>query len=146
MNKSISTPQNITHISLLTYSTWLVAGVWLIFTGVMLIYKPPDNDYWFFNYFFGAVRLLIGVHALRSARSVAHKSSEPQKLFLRAMTFILLTIILILPLLLFIFQTSIILFGTYQPGELYRENIIRLVSIAICYMLATIYADWRLRK
>ncbi|MDQ3712385.1 MAG: hypothetical protein M3388_09225 [Acidobacteriota bacterium] len=89
---------------------------------------------------------MIGVHDFRAAHSVAGKTNKPQKLTLRLMTCILLTIMVVLPLLLFMLQTSMMLFGTYQPGKLYRENVIKLVSISICYMLATIYADWRLRK
>jgi uncharacterized membrane protein len=146
MNKSASTPQNITHTSLLTYSTWLVAGVWLVFTGVELIYKTSNGDNSFFNYLFGAVRILIGIHTFKFAHLVAYKSNDPQISFLRAMTSILFTIMIVLPLLRFILETTAALFGTYQPGEPYRENATRIVFTAACYLFATLFADWWLRK
>ena len=146
MDKSESSAPQISHITLLTYSTWLVAGAWLIFTGAWLILNPPNTEQWFFNYFFGAIRLFTGVHALRSAGTVARRTNEPQKSTSWLMTSVLLTMMVVLPLLMFIIQTSMMTFGTYQPGESYRENLVRLISIAAGYLFATIYADWRLRK
>lgn len=147
MNKSDSNAApSISFSSLLTYSSWLVAGAWLIGTGVMLIFRPPNADNGFFNYLLGAVRVLIGVHALRTARSVALESREPQRFSLHLITGVLVMMMFAMPLLLFIFQSLAMLFGAYQPGELYTENISRLLFVAVCYIPAIIFADWRLRK
>lgn len=146
MNKSDLDASGISLSSLLTYSSWLVAGVWLIGTGVMLIFRPPNPDNGFFNYLLGAARLLIGVHALRTARSVARESRKQQRFWLQFVTGLLLTMMFVMPLLLFIFQILTMIFGTYQPDELYTENIARLVFVALCYIPAVVFADWRLRN
>lgn len=143
---SASASPGISHIVLLIFSTWLVAGAWLIFTGAELIYKMSNGDSSFAGYFFGTVRILIGVHTFRFARPVAIKSSDSQKTFILFMTSTLFTIMIVLPVLSFIFVSSVALLGTYEPDEHYRENALRLLAIAICYMLAIIFADWRLRK
>lgn len=146
MNKSDSTASTVSFPTLLTYSTWLVAGIWLIFTGAMLIFRLPNSDNSFFNYFFGAIRLVFGIQALRMARPVARNSNNPQKFTLRFTTVLLIIMMFVMPLLAFGFQSLMMLFGTYQPGEFYTENILRLIFIAVCYIPAIIFADWRLRK
>jgi len=147
MNKSDSIPSlNITHTCLLTYSTWLVAGTWLIFTGAELIYKTTNGENSSSGYLFGAIRILIGVHTFRFARRVALKSSDPQNKFLLFMTATLFTIMFVLPVLSFVFVSFVALFGTYEPDEHYRENVIRIIFIAVCYLFATLFADWSLRK
>ena len=145
MNKTNSTSPNIKKTSLLTFSTWLAIGFWLIFTGAELIFKTPSDDN-SLGYLLGAFRIFVGVHAVRSARLVADKSREPQGASLRSLTSIILFAIVGLPLLLFIYQTLIILFGVEQPNELYRENAVRLMTIAVCYLIATIFAGWRLKE
>jgi hypothetical protein len=146
MIKSVSATSDITHKSLLTYSTWLVIGVWLIFTGAVLIYNTSNGDSSFFSYLFGAIRIWVGGRALKFARSITDKSNQPQALFLRCLTLLLLLLMVCLPLLVFILQTSFMLFGTYQPNESYMQNAKRLIIISVCYLLATIFAGWRLRK
>ena len=146
MNKTNSTLSTVSHITLLAYSTWLVVGIWLIFTGAELIYKTSNGNDSSFNYLFGALRFLVGVNALRTAPTAAQKSGEPLGLSFKVLTYLLLILLVGLPFLVLIYQISKILFGTFQPDKLYRETAVRLLIVGVCYLFATFFADWRLRK
>lgn len=145
MNEADAT-RNVSHISLLTYSTWLVLGIWLLSTGGRLIFKTADGDHSFLNYFLGAVRILIGLNAAAAAHSVARRADLPAGFSIRLLTYILVGLLVGLPLLLFVLQIAVAVFGTYQLGELYTENVTRLIFIAVCYLLATVYAGRKLSK
>lgn len=133
-------------MTLLTYSTWLVVGSWLIATGAQEIYKVSNSDNSFLIYLIGVVRIFIGVHALRSAYAVTLQASGPQGFSLRVLTFILLILMIGAPLFVLIFQTLASLFTGYQPDEKYLENGMRIVYIGGGYLLATLFAGWRLAK
>jgi hypothetical protein len=145
MNEKSSDSSKVTHLSLLTYSTWLVVGVWLIFTGIGLIFSNISGDFALVNFLFGALRFYVGIRALQTARMITYKSNQPQGLLIRFLTFTLLILIIDAPFLIFVFQSAPILFGISAPGDHYRADAERIILIAGCYLLATLFGGWQLR-
>lgn len=118
-------------------------GIWLIFTGVKLIYQPPETDSRTLDYLVGAFRILIRLNAMRTVPSVAHRADQTKNLFLRVLTNLLVIMLIGLPLLLLVTQTLATFFGIGQPDELAAETVTRIIFTAVCYLLATLFAGWR---
>lgn len=147
MKREVATTETtFTGGSVLAYSTWLVLGVWLIFQGGEQIIRAALGDNSLLGYFMGALRIVIGALLLPAASKSAQLWNEPRGSAVRAMTFVLLMLIVGVPLVVVVVHTSVILSGQAEADENYRRHVMRLALIAATYVLATIWAGWRLKK
>ncbi len=145
-SESAKTSQIVTDGSLLAYTTWLVFGISLTVQGGNRLFQTAHADNSFYNYFMGALQVIVGASAFWSADKFFRWWNDPYASVVRKMTVVLLIALAGVPLFLFIVHSLTILFGQAEAGELYRQTVVRLVTVSVYYLLANLIVNLRLKN
>lgn len=135
------------HVALLSYSTWLGGGMWLIYTGCRLFFQNSDSmETALFNSIFGFLRIFLGLKAIQMAREIPYRINGIQRRFFRLLTNIFITLTVGIPFAIFIFHIFVVFSGRREPDDFFLQNAINLLTAATFYLFATIYAGWKMSK